>query len=165
MSVRLPGEITKAEAALVRELAVALADAAIGDEVTLLPSSDICASLELVLPAILRASHPAWTRESLDGVFVAKAVKSATIGVRLVGVGVLISDQTVTPLYAELEAGSPGDATLSSFDVRVGEPGEGTLGISGPPCGSRESAALLEAVLLRFPSIRWVYSARSGTEA
>lgn len=164
MSTRPPREITRAEVALVRELGGVLAGLRVGEEVTLPPSSDICASLELVLPSLLRAAHPGWERESLDGVFVAKAVKSAPIGIRLVGTGILISDQTETPLYAELASAALGDGFLSKFEVRVGEPGSGALGISGPPCGSRAAAALLAAVASRAPTIKWVYTASSEAE-
>lgn len=161
MSACQSREISRAEVALARELAVALADFAVGEEVSLPPSSDICASLELVLPALLRAEHAEWERESLDGVFVAKAVKTAASGIRLVGTAILISDQTVTPVYAELESAFPVNAALSKFDVRIGEAGGGALGVSGPPCRSRAAAALLVSVASRSPSIVWAYTARS----
>ena len=164
MSARLWREISRAEVALVGELVRALAGVSVGDEVLLPPSCDICASLELVLPALLRAKFPGWEHESLDGVFVARAVKSAPLGIRLVGTGILISDQSVTPLHAEIEAAFDSEVSLSKFDVRVGEAGGGALGVSGPPCGSREAAELLASVASRAPSIEWVYTARSGDD-
>lgn len=144
------------EATLASELHALLARVAVGSTFTVAPSSDLCASLELFIPTLLSARHPEWKSESLDGVFVAIARKTGAATAELAGTCILISDQTVTPLLTEITLSLSGER-IESFRARIGEPGGGRLGISGPGCNSKEAQAPLAAVDARRRSIAWAY--------
>lgn len=148
--------MSRAESALIGELLKVLGPVALGEAVHLPPGSGLCASLELVLPELLRAVYPVWEGESLDGVYVASATKTAATNIWMVGTGILMSDQTVTPLYAELGT-FEGGTCLTRYRIGVGEPGGGRLGISGPRCHSHAASALLASVVRRVQGIAWVY--------
>jgi hypothetical protein len=71
------------------------------------------------------------------------------------GTCILISDQTVAPFALSL---SLADAdTFRSFRIRLGEPGTGPLGISGPACDSRAGQEMLFALNGRLGRVDWVY--------
>lgn len=126
----------------------------VGDAFTVLPSADICYCLELIIPDILREKFPEWEHESLDGIIVAKGEKKSPNSANLFGICVLISDQTVTPFSFDLEI--KGDSIKSAF-VKVGEPGVGLLGISGPPVNSKDAKILLERLPSRIQKLNWSY--------
>lgn len=149
------------EAQVTSELRALLAGLPAGAEFTVTPSADLCYSLELFLPQLLRCRHPEWTKESLDGVFVALARKTAPAAVQIAGTCILISDQTVTPFLVDLALSSSGES-LESFRVCIGEPGGGALGISGPECNSREAKELLATLTTRLNSIPWSYKIASN---
>jgi hypothetical protein len=67
-----------------------------------------------------------------------------------------MSDQTVTPFALDFSVSVSG---FSVFRVRVGEPGGGRLGVTGPVCGSPEAEWLLLTLNDRLSAIRWVYEA------
>lgn len=143
---------------LASELRELLRGIAIGAEFTVPPSADFCYSLELVVPGLLRQRHPEWSKESLDGIFVARAIKTAAEGAEFVGTCILISDQTVTPflLTLEIRAADGPDVTLDAR-INLGEPGGGSLGISGPPCNSRDADRLLSGLVDRLDDVAWSY--------
>lgn len=147
----------KLESALVAELSGLLVNTPVGAQFAVEPAADICCSLELLLPRLLAARHPEWARESLDGFFVARAVKSAAARAELVGVCIIISDQTVTPFRLELAMESPESVALESVRIRMGEAGRGELGISGPPVNSKAASTLLANVASRIDSVQWSY--------
>ena len=149
------------EAQLASELKVLLSGMPVGSELTVAPSSDFCYSLELFIPKVLSRHHSEWAEESLDGVFVARARKTASSSVEVAGTCILISDQTVTPFLIEL-AFSSADESIEFFRVCLGEPGGGRLGISGPGCNSREAKELLATVATRLSSISWSYNIASS---
>ena len=72
------------EALLASELGALLRGVPVGSEFDVAPSSDFCASLELVIPGLIRHHHPKWARESLDGIFVARARKTGAAAAELV---------------------------------------------------------------------------------
>ena len=150
------GKARSSEAQLVMELRALLAGKQSDSVFTVAPSSDLCYSLELFIPKVLRRYHSEWAEESLDGIFVSRARKSGPFGVELVGTCILISDQTMTPLLVELEAAAL-DELIVRFRVCLGEPGGGHLGISGPVCGTREAEELLASVTNRVENIEWAY--------
>lgn len=122
------------------------------------PSADVCTSLELLLPRILRKCYPEWEKESLDGIFVARATKTGPGAAELIGTCILISDQTVTPFVVHLELSPPTHSdALSAVRISLGEPGGGALGISGPPCNSRDAQRLLASVVGRIKGVAWSY--------
>jgi hypothetical protein len=143
---------------LAGELKILINDVQVGDEFEVLPDSDVCSSLELFMPQLLRMHYPAWETESLDGIFVEKAVRDLDHTVILIGCCILINDQTLTPFYARMSVSSEKDLVLSCT-LRLGEPGGGVLGISGPQCTPREVRRYRSLLLNRFDSIEWVYEA------
>ena len=149
------------EPQLASELKALLAGVPVGSEFAVAPSSDLCYSLELFIPRVLSGRHSEWEKESLDGVFVARARKTGLAAAELAGTCILISDQTVTPLLTELTL-CPSGECIKFFRVRLGEAGGGRLGISGPGCNSREARELLATVTTRLTSIAWAYDVANG---
>jgi len=144
-------------AQLVVELRGLLDGLSVGSLFEVSPSADICYCLELFLPRSLRDQYPEWEKESLDGVFVARATKTGTATAEFVGTAILISDQTVTPFAVELgipDAGGP----VAVRRLNLGEPGSGSLGISGPPTNSKDAQRLLACLLDRIDEVEWSYS-------
>jgi hypothetical protein len=147
-----------AEQVVATELVALVRDVPVGASLDLQPSSRLCAGLERYLPQLLRRGYPAWLGESFDGISPIQAVKVYDRTVLVAATGILISDQTITPLLAELTATDSGDA-IASFRVCVGEPGGGSLGISGPPCNSGAALRLASRLAGRLEQGRvdWVY--------
>ena len=149
------------EAQISSEIRLLLAGKPVGAEFDVEPSSDFCYSLELLIPQLLSKQYSEWEKESLDGIFVARARKAGREAIQIAGTCILISDQTVTPLLVELVLDSQNDSVVH-FRVRLGERGGGKLGISGPDCNSREAKQLLATVTTRLNHIRWSYTIEAG---
>ena len=130
---------------------------AIGSSLAVDSSSEICDVLELLIPDILRREHNEWERESIDGFFFSVAVKNDDRSCELAGTCLLITDQTVTPFALNISVSGPGQ--LGSFRIRLGEPGIGPLGISGPVCTSRAARQMLSDLTGRLGDVHWVYDA------
>lgn len=145
------------ETQLATELDTLLRDLPVGGTLIVPASAEVCYSLELVLPQVLRARYPEWATESLDGIFVARATKTGKGSVEFVGTCILISDQTITPFLVELRLSPAADA-ISSIRLMLGEPGGGRLRISGPPCNSRDADRLLALLISRLDAVDWVYT-------
>lgn len=129
---------------------------AVGSHFEVPPSADICYCLELFLPRCLRDRYPEWDKESLDGIFVARATKIGPTTAEFVGSCILISDQTVTPFAAEIETAGAGSSVIIRR-LRLGEPGTGRLGISGPPVNSKDAQRLLASIGERIDDVEWSY--------
>ena len=112
--------------------------------------------MELYLPQRLRDSHGEWERESIDGFFISQATKASDSMAVLLGTCILISDQRLTPVYFEVEV-APTRDHIAAYRLRIGEPGGGPLGISGPPCDSKEAASLLYGLVDRLGRVPWAY--------
>lgn len=135
----------------------------VGAQFTVPPSADICYSLELFIPGVLRQRYPEWEKESLDGLFVARATKMGSAAAELIGTCILISDQTVTPFRLDLNVSQEGDSdAVTAVRVMLGEPGSGPLGISGPPCNSRDAQRLLTSLVDRIDRVEWSYTLNSN---
>jgi hypothetical protein len=119
------------------------------------PASDLLSMLELLIPKVLRDEHPEWETESIDGFFLASAVKSTDRSMSMIGTCILISDQAVTPFALELRLA--GDDIVRFLRIRLGEPGGGPLGISGPPSNSRGATELLASLPARVDELAWTY--------
>jgi hypothetical protein len=132
-----------------------LNNSTVGSLVHVEPSSVLCASLELLIPRLLRLKYPEWRSESLDGVFPLCVHKYRPLSLRLLGTAVLTSDQTVTPVAADIRL-NPAGTQLDRIKVGVGVPGGGTLGISGPPPNSKKATQLADT-LLKQGAPTWVY--------
>lgn len=151
---------------LAAELEELMESLPVGTNFTVPPSAHICYSLELFLPHVLRQHYSEWEKESLDGVFVARATKTCSDTAEFAGTCILISDQTITPFIADLQILREGD-TRSVAVVRLflGEPGGGALGISGPSCNSRDAQRLLATLLDRIDDVQWSYIIEKGVAA
>jgi hypothetical protein len=154
---------TELEGRVVSEIVHALRDIQTNTELSITPSSELCSLLERFLPQLLRQQYPKWRGESLDGVFVARARKASPSGIEIVGTCILMSDQTLAPLLAAFEV-VPSQDAIASFNVSIGEPGGGPLGISGPPCNSGQATRLQQGLAMRFDfgEIEWVYRVASN---
>lgn len=139
------------------QLASCLEQTAIGSPLAIDSASNLCDTLELLIPEVLRREHSEWERESLDGFFFATTVKNDAESADLAGTCILISDQTVTPFLLSVRLA--GIAAFRNFRIRLGEPGEGALRISGPDCNSSAAQEMLLSLDARLDQIEWVYDA------
>lgn len=130
---------------------------AVGARVLVEPPCDLCDALELLIPQVLRRKYPDWERESIDGFFFSSSVKVGEHSAAFSGTCILISDQRVTPFT--LDFGLSPDGEFRQLRVRLGEPGGGILGISGPDCHSRFARGMLDDLDSRLGSVEWVYEA------
>lgn len=132
-----------------------LGHARVGEAVPVRPYPELFSTLEYLVAALLRRDHPEWRYESIDGFFCAHAVRTGERTLELLGTCVLISDQAVTPFA--LTIGLHSDGSLDALHVRLGEPGTGQLGISGPTCHSAAADRLLWRLADRVDDVEWVY--------
>ena len=147
--------IANLERVAAAQFAHSLEGKAVGSPLSLDSSSDLCYTLELLIPEILRRDHPEWSEESIDGFFFSSTRKSGEGSGDLSGTCVLISDQTVTPFALNLRLSN--SWTFQLFRIRLGEPGTGPLGISGPKCNSRAAKAMLLGLNTRLERVAWAY--------
>ncbi|WP_027483492.1 hypothetical protein [Deinococcus pimensis] len=152
--------VASLESKVASELRAALEGLPDGSAFAVEPSSDLAYLLELYLPHLLARRYPQWASETLDGVFVAQARKVGPDTAELVGAGLLMSDQTLTPLSVRLELAESGDE-VASYHVRLGEPGGGRMRVSGPLYG--RSGGFVESVVARLDDVEWVYRVEGGT--
>ncbi len=152
------------EALAASELRALLQGVPVGSHFEVSPSEKLCFTLELFLPHLLCRRYPEWTGESFDGFFTARARKTGPNAAELVGMCIVISDQTVTPFLIELTLCSEADA-VASFRVCVGESGGGRLGISGPACNSPNASLLLGALVDRLEEVVWSYTVASDGDS
>ncbi len=148
---RVPDLIRKAGS----QLATAIDGVEAGASLPIDSSSPLSGTLEYLVPRLLARDHREWLGESLDGLYLSSARKSDSRSAVLTGLCILISDQTVTPFTLSLSMAE--DATLSAVRIRLGEPGGGQLGISGPAAGSSEVLKRLWALEARLGAVDWTY--------
>lgn len=151
------GEADRLSSQLAVQLHELLDGLPIGAHFEVHPGADICFCLELFVPRALREQHAEWEKESLDGIFVARATKTGPTAAELVGTAILISDQTVTPFVVELAAAEVGGG-VAVRHLSIGEAGAGPLGISGPAVNSRDAQRLLATLLGRMDEVAWSYT-------
>ena len=137
------------------QLADLLKGLADGSPISIEPSSELCFTLERLIPEILCRDHSEWRGESIDGFFFSSAVKCDVDAAELTGTCILISDQTVTPFALHMSLADTG--TFQSFRVQLGEHGIGPLGISGPECTTHAAQKMLLMLNERLDRVDWVY--------
>jgi hypothetical protein len=152
--------ISSLEVAVASELSVLLENHSSGLKLEIEPASSFLSGLELYIPQLLTLTYPKWQSESLDGFYLTRAQRIATDTAELAGLCILISDQTVTPFFARLVVSQSRDR-ISAYQIRLGEPGGGRLGISGPSCASWKAQKLLDNLNARLENIRWSYAISS----
>ena len=127
----------------------------VGSSFVIDSSAALCDVLELLVPESLRPTNPEWQKESIDGFFFASAVKTGEGSAEMAGTCILISDQSVTPFALSVSLAD--NHRIETLRVRLGEPGGGRLGISGPACNSRAGEELLQGLVSRLGDVRWKY--------
>lgn len=125
----------------------------IGSVLQVEPSADLLSSLEYYIPLLLSRHYSKWESESLDGILLANAERIDSKTAEFTGVCILMSDQTVTPVFIRLTLGALRDS-ISSYQVCLGESGVGHLRIS---YGSSKAQELLMTINTRLQSIKWSY--------
>jgi hypothetical protein len=80
----------------------------------------LCNCLEFYVPQVLRARHPEWKYESLDGVFPFITQKIGPGEIELIGECILISDQTVVPIHIHMQVSGDRDE-ISWLECRLGK--------------------------------------------
>lgn len=113
-------------------------------------------ALERVIPSSLEVEYPWWQYESLDGFRFAVARKLGPKEAEFIGLCLLITDQTWTPLHVRLRIASQNDH-IEWLDCRVGESGTGNGGMVRTPYGASRETKLLYSVVNRLDSIPWAY--------
>src|SRR5215218_4706872 len=118
---------SRAEQVLSRALRSALADLPDGAGVPdSEPYRDALTALEYYIPEVLGELHREWRFGGLDGVIPVVARKAGAGEVELLGLCVLMDDQTLTPLHLRLRVSLIGDA-VAWLECRLGEAGAGGM--------------------------------------
>lgn len=150
--------MSKAEQIASASLRRLLAPLSAGDSI---PDSEdfrkLQGALEYLLPAALAESYPWWRYESIDRFHFSVARKQGREEGEFVGLCLLISDQSWTPLHLYLRAAAVGDA-LDRLDLRIGEEGPGNGGMTRTPFASNRRNKLLHSLERRLGEISWAYA-------
>jgi len=120
---------------------------------------DALSGLEWFLPTVLAELHPEWTGESLDGIYPHIAQKTGEGEAEIIGLCILLSDQTLTPIHLRLQL-SPTTDEVSWLELRLGEKGQqGMVRYPYPPSGSiyKRLHAMRES-----SNHAWVYTVTFG---
>ena len=149
------------EQQLAQELRAVLSCVSVGGSIDESESlRDALTSLEVYIPAVLREIHDEWRYESLDGFYSTVARKTRDYELELVGLCILISDQTLTPLHIRLEI-SPDEDEIVWLECKLGEAGRD--GMVRIPYGSTRVGKLANAD--RIKTIEWVYRVGFGEQS
>ena len=119
---------------------------------------DVLTALEFFLSKLLREAYPNFKDESLDGIYPEAARKTGDDEIEIIGLCVLISDQTLTPLQVRLQLDATDDA-CSWIECRLGESIAGEMR-KAPYSRSLVSGKL--QVVERLDSVEWVYRVGYG---
>lgn len=144
------------------EVANLIGGVEIGSSLPVDSSSVLCGILEMLVPQVLRDDHPEWQKESIDGFLFSSAIRVEETSVRLSGLCILISDQTVTPFSLDMRLRD--GESLQSLRIRLGEAGHGGLGMVGPVIGSGAARHMLESLESRLDAIDWIYDVQVPEE-
>jgi len=112
----------------------------------------VLSGLEYFIPAVLGDKYHFWKGESLDGFYLTKASKTTENEAELIGMCILISDQTLTPFHIRLRVAAYKDE-IEWLNCRLGERREGVL--LKIPYGSSKWGKYMYN--LEVNSIDWVY--------
>ena len=151
-------EPPRAERIACQSLRAALSLLPVGSSIE--PSEDrksFQSALEYVIPARLKREYSWWRYESVDGFLFTVARKVGPLEAEFVGLCLLISDQSWTPLHVRLRVSADDDA-FESLECRVGEVGDGNGGMVRTPYGSTRESKVLHSVAQRLDSISWAYT-------
>jgi hypothetical protein len=125
-------------------------------------SDNIFNGLEYFLPQVLSEIYDYWKHESFDGFFPAEFQRIGPNSVQLLGLGILISDQTVTPVHLRMGI-SPTEDKIQWMECRVGARGEGNGGMDRVPYSRWPKQ--LTVLPTAIDKIDWVYKITFGHQA
>ncbi len=122
-------------------------------------------ALERFLPTVLRESYPAqWRNESFDGFRLAVARRTGNLEAELIGICLMISDQTWTPIHVRLRAAAEADS-ISWVICRVGSRvGAGLKFTRLPYDANKKVSQLLDSVAEKPENIVWAFTVKRGHE-
>jgi hypothetical protein len=123
---------------------------------------EVLLDLEWFIPGILRAVHPEWERESLDGVYAYLARKTGDREAEISGQCILITDQTMTPIHLRVQIASSQDE-ISWLECRLGEQGKHGMVRTPYPSNVKKLVRLQDDIAMRgFDGIDWAYKVTFG---
>lgn len=93
---------------------------------------DFLSGLEFVLPDLLAEQHRWWRFESLGGVVPQVARKAGSREAEVLGLCILMSDQTLTPIQVRMAIAEDADK-IDWLECKIGEPGSANGGLRRIP--------------------------------
>jgi hypothetical protein len=117
--------------------------------------------LEFYLPAVLNEVHSEWRDESMDGFHLVVARKTGPREAEFIGLCILISDQTLTPIHVRLRMAAS-ENEIEWLECKVGESGEGTGRMVRLPYDSPRQSKLLVTLPNRLDTLDWAYHVGFG---
>ena len=129
--------------------------AVLGDGASIPASSafqELQDALESWVPALL-----GWRHESIDAFRFASARRLSDLTAEFLGLCLLISDQTWTPLHLRVTL-APSSDSVASVQCGLGEPGIGASGLLRVPYASKEADTLLASLPSRVHELPWVFA-------
>ena len=101
-------------------------------------------------------------QDSFDGIETIVARKTGPLEAEILGLCVLIEDQTWTPIHARIAISASTDE-ISWLDCKVGDRGDGQGGMRRIPYDESRVMKDLYLVSQRASDITWVFSVRVGS--
>lgn len=119
---------------------------------------DALSGIEHLLPTILRQAYDHWRWESIDGFRLRVARKTGPAEAECVGLAILGSDQTMTPVHLRLQI-CVATQKIVRLECELGEAGTGQGGLLRMPYDSVAANEWLKRVSStgKAPAIDWVY--------
>lgn len=115
---------------------------------------DVLSSLEYFIPKVLQEVYNEWKYEGLDGVLPATALKTNDYEVEIVGLAIILSDQTLTPVYVRLQI-IPNQEEIAGFECKLGELGPDGMVRLPYGCSSKQMDPIV--LVDRLNQIEWAY--------
>jgi hypothetical protein len=161
---------SRSETIVSRSLRKTLAELAVGTpiEVTDEFRCNVLAGLEFFLPEVLGELYTEWRGDSFDGFYPAILRKAGDCELEFFGLGILINDQTLVPIYLSLQV-DPRRDEVSWLMLKIGEKLTGERGETGRRGMKRLDYSSLNSALSRIYrldgdtyKIDWAYKVTLG---
>ena len=117
---------------------------------------DVLSGLERFLVEVFQEIHPEWHREGLDGILPELARKNGDNEIEIVGLCIVLSDQTLAPLHLRLQL-DPTENSVSWLECRLGQ----AMGDPARRVPYTTNHGRLP-VLARLDSVDWAYHVGYG---
>ena len=151
---------TRAEHVLGVQLREFLAATGTGSETSY---RDMLSALEYYTTELLQYCEGWPSHESLDGVLPSRITKVDENEMEVLGVCILISDQTVTPMHATFRL-TPRSEDIAMATCRVGEPDRASGGLLRLPYGSADASLARSTLPDRLGMFPWLFTIEVGSE-